>query len=353
MDLRVEPRAGVVVGAGSLCDLEPAHALGLTIGRRTIVAAALAAPLALLAQTGAKVRRIGVLALDPLPPAGVPVREALIAGLRDLGYVEQRDYTFVRVDAGGKVEQLPAAAAELVASAPDLILTAGTLLTLAAKNATTTIPIVMVLVSDPVVGGLVASFARPGGNITGLGDFDTELNAKRVQLLREVVPSLNRLAVLCNSDFPVYQRDMAEIEIAARRLKLQLLRVELRRAQDLEAALEQIEKTRPDGAFVIVQTLLFPIAVRLFDSLARLRVPAVGGATYARQGALLSYGVSFTDQFRQAARYIDKIFKGAKPAELPVEQATQFDLIINLKTAKALGIAIPQPLLLRASEVIE
>jgi len=227
-------------------------------------------------------------------PASEVLRGNFVAGMRDLGYVEGRDFTLVRVDAGGQTERVPVAAAELVASGVDLILTSSTRLTLAAKNATSTIPIVMFFVSDPAVTGLVASLAHPGGNITGIADFDTELVGKRVELLREAVPNLSRLAVIHNPDYPTTRNDLVEVETAARRFKLGLMPIELRQARNTESAVEQAAKSRSDGSIVIGGA---HESVQLFDSLARWHLPNVGIGSAARIGAMLSYGseaVSFS-----------------------------------------------------------
>jgi len=318
-----------------------------------LIASRLAAtPLAVLAQaSGKRIRRIGSLAVDPPSPASAVLRGSFVAGMRDLGYVEGRDYTIVRIDAGGQTERVPVAAAELVASGVDLILTSNTRLTLAAKNATSTIPIVMCFVSDPAVTGLVASLAHPGGNITGIADFDTELVGKRVELLREAVPSLSRLAVLHNPDYPTTRIDLVEVETAARRFKLRLVPIELRPARDIESAVEQAAKLGSDGCIVIGGAS--PNTSQLFDSLARWHLPNVGIGGAARIGAMLSYGSEIAREIRQAAFFVDRIFKGANPGDLPVEQVTKLDLIVNLKAARTIGLTIPQSVLLRADDVIE
>src|SRR5262245_24093394 len=316
--------------------------------RKTISALAgsvfAAAPLTSLAQAaGRKMRRIGSLAFDPPSSGSAALRDSFVAGMRDLGYVEGRDYTILRIEAGGQTERVPVAAAELVAGGVNVILTSSTRLTLAAKNATSTIPIVMFNVSDPAVTGLVASLSHPGGNVTGIAGFDTELVGKRVELLREAVPSLSRLAVLHNPDYPTTRIDLVEVETAARRFKLRLVPIELQQGRDTESAVEQAAKSRSDGSIVIggARDSAREMAP-LFASLARWHLPNVGIAGAARIGAMLSYGSSNAREIRQAASLVDKIFKGANPGDLPVEQVTKLDLIVNLKAARTIGLKIPQ-----------
>lgn len=325
--------------------------------RRALIACVAAqiatSALSVRAQTDApRMRRIGLLAFDPPSPASEVLRGAIVAGLLDLGFTEGRDYTILRIDAGGQAERLPTAAAELVAARVDVILTYTTQMTLAAKNATLAIPIVMLFVSDPVRSGLVSSLAHPGNNLTGIANLDSELIGKRLELLRAMVPALSRLAVLGNPDHPVYTIDRAEVDSVARRLKLQVVPVDVRRRLDLADALGHIERARPDGC-IVTSGVLTAVGPGVFDSLARLRIPNVANGTNARQGALLSYGSDIAGEFRQAAGFVAKIFRGAKPADLPVEQVTRLDLIVNARAAAVIGVTIPQSLLLRADEVIQ
>jgi putative tryptophan/tyrosine transport system substrate-binding protein len=284
-----------------------------------------------------------------------PVVEALKSGLRDLGYVEGRNLVFEHRFADGRPERMPDLAAEMVRIQPDAIV-AGYPQIVAVKQATTTIPIVMVHVPDPVGRGLIASLPRPGGNITGLSNtVTTEHWGKRLELLREVSPRVSRVAALWAPSVPGRAADLQRTEEAARQLRLTLLPVPLRDAGDIENAFGVMTKARAE-ALILVGADSFTLNSRgvITALAARHRVPAVYPLReFVEADGLLSYDASLREQFRRAATYVDRILKGAKPANLPVEQPTKFELIINLKTAKALGLTIPPSLLLRADEVIQ
>ena len=313
-----------------------------------------ALPLAAEAQQ-TKLYRVGYLTQGlPPPPGRKPVPGGFRATLRDLGYIEGQNLVLEARGADGRNERLPALAVELVALKPDVILADSTPAALAAKRATATIPIVMVNVSDPVGVGLVASLARPGGNITGVTDFGIEMAVKQVDLLRALVPGATRVAVLM-SDNPVHLLQLREIEEAAKRVGLTTLPTNVRSSEGLEEAFASMARQKA-GALVWLGGA--PISgpqqvAKLIDLAAKARLPALyGDRLSVEAGGLLGYGPSPVAMWRTAAIYVAKVLKGAKPADLPVQQPTEFELVINLKTAKALGLTIPQSLLLRA-EVIE
>jgi len=317
--------------------------------------ALLAAPLATEAQQAAKVPRIGWLQANQA--LGSWAQEAFLQGLRDLGYVPGRNVVIEYRDAGGRLERLPALAAELVALRVDVILAGGTPQALAAKQATKTIPIVFTGVGDPVAIGLVTSLARPGGNLTGLSLLGPELVAKRLEQLTQAVPEASRVALLWQ---PGVVREAADrdilkgADVAARALGVQLYVVEARGPADIDRAFADMTKVRAGALTVLGGAMFNSERRRLADLAAKNRLPAVYPAReYVDAGGLMAYGPNAADLFRRAAAYADKILKGAKPSDLPVEQPTKFELVINLKTAKALGLTIPPALLARADEVIE
>jgi putative ABC transport system substrate-binding protein len=285
----------------------------------------------------------------------VPLVEALESGLRDLGYVEGGNVVFEHRFADGRLEHLPDLAAEMVRIQLDVIVTSNPQI-VAVKQATTTIPIVMVSVPDPVGRGLVVSLARPGGNITGLSlTATTELWGKRLQLLREISPRVSRVAALWAPSVPGRAADLQQTEEAARQLRLTLLPVPVRNADDIENALGVMAKARAE-ALIVVGADSFTLNGRdvITARAARLRLPAIYPLReFVEAGGLLSYDASLREQFRRAATDVDKILKGAKPADLPVEQPTKFELFVNLKAAKALGLTIPQSILLQAGEVMQ
>jgi putative ABC transport system substrate-binding protein len=292
------------------------------------------------------------------PDLRLPSTAGFRQGLNETGYVEGQNITVVYRWAGGKMERFPALAAELVARKVDVIVTAGgTLAALAAKQATTTLPIVFAAVGDPVAEGLVTSLARPGGNVTGLSFFSQELVGKRLELLKQVVPGASLIALLLKPDsMPERAKEarLGEANAAARALGVQLQVVEARGADDFDRAFSEMSEARA-GALTILATPVFVLERRrLVDLAAKSRLPAVSEfREFVDDGGLMSYGPSLADLSRRAVTYVDKILKGAKPADLPVEQPTRFELVINLKTAKALGLTVPQALLARADEIIE
>ncbi len=327
------------------------------IGLAVVLTLSLAlAPLAAEAQQAAKVPRIGYLAANL---AGNPyLHEAFRQGLRDLGYVEGRNLVIEYRGAEGKPERFPALAAELVALKVDVIVVAGgTLAALAAKQATRTLPIVFAAAGDPVTDGLVTSLARPGGNVTGLSVLAPELVGKGLELLTQAVPGVSRVAVLWQPGGlgERTEKDMLKgAEVAARALGVRLQFVEARGPADVDSAFSEMTRARAGALTVLTSSMLFNERRRLVDLAAKNQLPAV----YPRResvdaGGLMAYGPNLADLFRRAATYVDKILKGAKPADLPVEQPTKFELVINLKTAKALGLTIPPLLLGRADQIIE
>ena len=273
-------------------------------------------------------------------------------GLRDLGYVEGRNLVIEYRSADGHDERFPALATDLARQKPDLILARGTPAALAAKNATVTIPVVILGVGDPVGQGIVASLAHPGGNITGLSAVVTELYAKRVQLLRDLIPRAARIAALVTLSNPAIPPQWKEVEVAARSLALQPQLLDVRKPEDLAPAFDTAIRHRADVLVVGLETLTLTNQQIIVDLAAKHRLPAMYASTEFA-GGLVAYGVRYPDQYRLAASFADKIFKGAKPSALPVEQPTKFELVINLKTAKALGLTVPPSVLGRADEVIE
>ena len=316
----------------------------------------LAAPLPAEAQQAAKAPRIGWLAANLAP--NPHLTEALRQGLRDLGYVEGRSVVIEYRDAEGKIERLPALAAELVALQVDVIVAGGTPQALAAKQATKTIPIVFTSATDPVTDGLVTSLARPGGNVTGLSTISTpEIVGKRLELLKQVIPGITRVAVLWQpgGQGERTNKDMLKgAELAARALGVRLQAVETRGPEDFDRAFSDMTRARAGALTSAGGTMFFNERRRLVDLAAKNRLPAAyTQREFVDAGGLMAYGANIADLWRRAATYVDKILKGAKPGDLPVEQPTTFELVINLKTAKALGLTIPPSLLQRADEVIQ
>ena len=292
--------------------------------------------------------------LAPLAAEAQQGGKAFRQGLRDLGYVEGQNIAIEYRWAEGRFERLPDLAAELVRLKVDVIVSVVTQASLAAKNATRTIPIVMVAAGDPLGSGLVASLARPGGNVTGPSSMLAELAGKELELLKETVPNVSRVAVLWNPANAVWQAQMLRAtEVAARALGLQLQLLEARGPDELEGAFAAMTRERASALLVQVDVIFALHARRIADLAAKRRLPAMyGSREHVEAGGLISYAPNVPDVFRRAATYVDKILKGAKPADLPVEQPTKFELVINLKTAKALGLTIPQAVLIRADEVI-
>jgi putative ABC transport system substrate-binding protein len=322
---------------------------------RAMAGGLLAAPCSAEAQqAAAKVPRIGFLALNP--GANPHLREAFLQGLRDLGYVEGRNVVIEYRSAEGKLERLRALAAELVALKVDVIVTGGgTPTALAAKEATRTLPIVFTSATDPVTDGLVTSLAHPGGNVTGLSNLAPELVGKCLEQLKEAVPQVSLVAVLWQPGAVGGRTDMLKpAEVAARALGVRVQFVEARGPADFDRAFSDMTRARA-GALAVLGSVIFKSERRrLVDLAAKHRLPTVyTSRDFVDAGGLMTYGVNLADLFRRAAAYVDKILKGSKPGDLPVEQPTKFELMISLKTAKALGLTIPPSLLQRADEVIE
>jgi putative ABC transport system substrate-binding protein len=316
-----------------------------------IPASLLAAPLAAEAQQARKVYRIGVLHLTP----DLSRMQAFRDGLSKLGYSEGQDIAILDRLAEGKVDRLPELAAELVRLKVDVMVTGGTTTTYAAKQATSTIPIVMAADDSPVEDGFIVSLGRPGTNITGLITLSRELNGKRLALLREAIPKIAQVAVLSNPANRSSGPGLSTTKAAAQSIGLHLVPIEVRGPDEFEGAFSAIAKARAQALVLGHQDPIFHVHAQRVASLAlKSRLPAVFYLKdFAEYGGLMSYAPSYPDLFRRAAVYVDKILKGAKPADLPVEQPAKFELLINLKTAKALGLTIPPSLLLRADQVIE
>ncbi len=313
------------------------------------------APAAAEAEPSGKIYRIGVLCPTQCVPTN-PVFSPFRQGLEDYGWIEGQTLITEYRHALGKVEDLPKLAAELVSAKVDALIAPSPAAALALKNATHTIPIIFVGIGDPIQGGFVASLARPGGNMTGNTWLTgPELDGKRLELLHDAVPSASRIAVLSvPTNEPYNSRALGELELTAKALKVQLRRLDIPEAEDLELAFSTLAKERTVALLVLVSPLTVARNTRIGElSLAhRIATMAVSG-NLVTNGYLLGYGPSFAELYRRGGYYIDKVLRGAKPADLPVEQPTKFELTINLKTAKALGVTIPQTLLLRADQVLE
>jgi putative ABC transport system substrate-binding protein len=305
------------------------------------------------AQQAAKIYRIGYLAIAPRD-VQVPFIDALERGLRERGYVIGRDVVIEYRFADGKIERLPELAAELIRLKVDVLVTGVNPNVRALQRATTTIPIVTATSLYPVEDGLVASLARPGGNVTGLTMDTGEEIAKRLQLLREIIPGLTRVATLSGAGMSYNPFFVKQLEAAARGLGLTVLPLEIRGGQDLSYAFAEIERARVGGLMVFDGPITLAHRASIISLLEKKRLPAIwsGQSITVDEAVLMSYGVDVSDLFRRAAGYVDRILKGAKPADLPIEQPTKFVLVVNLKTAKALGLTIPQSLVLQADHVI-
>ena len=328
------------------------------VHRRDFLVAAgtlLAAPLVAEAQQAANVTRIGYLSHNLA--ASSHLRDAFLQGLRELGYVEGRNVVIEYRYAEGKPERLPALAAELVALKVDVIVTVSNTTALAAKQATRTVPIVFTAVANPVAAGIVTSLARPGGNLTGLASLGSELVGKRLELVKQAVPGVSRVAVLWlpGALGERTEKDMRTgADVAARALGLRLQFVEARGPADFDRAFSDMTSARADALTLLPSNMFLREHRRLVDLAAKNRLPAVyGSREFVDAGGLMSYGANQVDLYRSAATYVDKILKGAKPDDLPVEQSSKFELFINLKSANALGITIPKSMLARADEVIQ
>ena len=321
--------------------------------RFTICALLLALSVPVEAQQTGKVARVGFLGNSTAAlEANLigPFRE----GLRDLGYVEGKNIVIEWRWAEGKYERFPSLIAELIASKVDLIVTAGTPASLAVKKATMSIPLVMIAVGDPVATGLVASLARPGGNITGLTSISAEMEGKRLELLREVVPKISHIAVLWNAGSPVQVIQERETRVAAEVLGMKMLSLGVRTEEEIENAFATIVRERPGALLVLADRLFLHQRGRIMDFALQHRLPGVHAyVELVEAGGLMSYGPSYPGMHRRAAYFVDRILKGAKPADLPVEAPAKFELVVNLETAKQFGVTIPPNVLTRADRVIK
>ncbi len=312
-----------------------------------------AVPLSTLAQQSGKVWRVGLLSAG-LSLSAVDPRNLFQQRMSELGYVEGGNLVMERRYAQNKLERLPELATELVQLKVDIIVAVAIAATTAARRATSTIPIVMLHTGDPIGAGLIASLARPGGNVTGTTSMIPELGAKQVQLIRELVPRIAKLGVLVNPNNAGTAPWLANITDAARRFNLRLVTAEVTSAEDFQKAFTMLRDARLDGLLVMGEPLTFGNRAQVIEFAASSRLPASYDlGQIVRDGGLLSYGAVFSEHYAMGADYVDKILKGAKPADLPVEQPRRFEMVINLKTAKALGLTIPQSVLVRANEVIQ
>jgi putative ABC transport system substrate-binding protein len=319
-----------------------------------VLACLLAAPLVIQAQPAGKVSRIGYLSSASVS-SQQPQLNAFRQKLRELGYVEGRNIVIEQRSAEGRYERLPTLARELARINVDLIVTGGGIPSaLAAKGATKTIPIVF-FAGDPVASGIVSSLARPGGNLTGVGPLTAELDAKRLEILKEAMPAATRVAILWNPNNPTGIPQRNRMALAAEVLGVQLRMLEARSPSEIDAAFADNARERPDAMLVLTDPMLDNERKRIINLAARAGLPVVSGGfrPFAEAGGILTYGPSLIEAYRRLAIYADKILKGAKPADLPVEEPTKYELVINLKTAKALGLTIPQSLLVRADELIQ
>jgi putative tryptophan/tyrosine transport system substrate-binding protein len=302
-------------------------------------------------QTG-KVTRIGFL-IASSPAAMAPRMDAFRQGLREIGYVEGKNIIIERRHAEGKSDRLPALAAELVSLKVDVIVTSGPTATRPAKGATSTIPIVMTFDDDPIGSGFVASLARPGGNITGLSTLSPEISGKQLEHLKEIVPRLGRVAVFGTSTREGTAQNLKGMELAAAAFGVKLQNVDVLDPKDIETGFRSASSGRADAILVLQSPVFNSYRAQIADLAVKSRLPAIySGRQFAEDGGLMSYGVNISDLDRRAATYVDKILKGAKPADLPVEQPTKFELVINLKAAKQIGLTIPASVLARADKII-
>jgi putative ABC transport system substrate-binding protein len=315
--------------------------------------AALAWPLAARAQQAGKVYRIGILETIPASQNAANL-DALRKGLRELGYIEGQNLSIEYSSADGFAERFPELAGELVRLKVDLIVTRGTPAAQAAKNATAAIPVVMAAIGEPLGVGVVAGLARPSGNVTGLSSFTTELAGKRVELVKEMMPGISGVGLLHNMGNPVVPPQWEETQATARTLGLTAELLDVRSEQDVRAAFDAALRLRVGALLVGIDGLIQSNSQIIVDLAARHRLPAVYSSTeFVAAGGLMTYGISYPDLYFRAASFVDRIFKGAKPGDLPIQTPTKFELVVNLKTAKALGLEIPPTLLARADEVIE
>jgi putative tryptophan/tyrosine transport system substrate-binding protein len=316
---------------------------------------ALAAPLGAFAQQQGKVWRVGILLPNKAPPSPNLTLDAFRVGMREFGLVEGESYVLELRFAKSQYERLPGLAAELVRLKVDAILTNGSPATQAAQKATTTIPIVMLGVGDPVGSGFVNSLARPGGNITGFCNLASDLGPKYVDLLLGVLPELSRVAVLVNFANPTHHEALKSIQDAAQARGLKVVSAAAKTPEDIDSAFSKMSRENVGAVIVVTEPFFYQQREQIAALAIKKRLPSISGLSsgYVRAGGLMSYASNLADQYRRAGTYVAKILKGAKPADLPVEQAANLELVINLKTAKALGLTIPQVVLLRADEVIQ
>jgi putative ABC transport system substrate-binding protein len=316
----------------------------------TLLGGAVAWPIVAHAQQSERMRRIGYLS----PSQPTPVDALIVEDLRQLGWIEGKNVSFEIRYADNDADRLAQLAAELVRLKVDVIVARGTLGPLAAKRATATIPIVMVSSGDPLISGLVTSLARPSGNVTGMSFMAPDLGGKRLEILKEILPPLSHVAILWNATNPYAAGVFRETESAARKLRVEVHSVEVSTLSDFAGALEAALRQHPEALITVEDPLTMNYRNQIAEFAAKNRLPAIFGLReFVDAGGLVSYGASFKDQTRRAAGYVDKILKGAKPADLPIEQPTKFQLVINLKTAKVLGITLPNSLLTRADELVE
>jgi putative ABC transport system substrate-binding protein len=328
------------------------------IGRRRalmlLAAAPLCAPGILCAQPKPRVARIGYLHIHSIEDKPTPERAAFLAGLRELGYEVGRNLVIEYRGAGGDFSRLPELAEELVKLRVEVMVVGSTEAAAAAKGASSTIPIVVTTAADPVYAGLVKSYARPGGNITGLSFISPELGAKRIELVKEILPKAKRIAVIWNARDSISEREWDQAREAARVLGIEVDPEPVRETADLARTLDALPRERPDAILVIVDARMIRFRKIIADAALKARLPCVAGwRGYVESGALASYAPDFLALFHRAAYYVDRILRGAKPADLPVEQPSKFELVVNVKTASAIGIVIPKAVLLRADEVIQ
>jgi len=330
------------------------HPLGRRRFMVTLAGGLLAAPLAAEGQQEEKVPRIGLLDYSSPDQARITWWEAFQQRMRELGYVEGRTVAFERRWAHGDVERLPGLATDLVRLKVNIIVTGGSPAALAAKTATRTIPIVMATGADPVEQGLVPSLGQPGGNLTGMTTLSADLTAKRLQLLRELLPKASRVALLFDGNSGGGLLSARATKAAGKQMGVEILAYDMRKPSEFDHAFSAMTKDRAGGLDVANSPMFFTERRRIAELALKHRLPTmVGSREYAEAGALVSYGTDYVDLFRRVPTYVDKILRGAKPGDLPVEQPTKFELVINLKTAKALGLTIPASLLARADQVIE
>jgi putative tryptophan/tyrosine transport system substrate-binding protein len=327
------------------------------ISRRRALQVLAAIPLSLSGKAYAqakRVARVGYLHLYAIESKPSPERAAFLAGLRELGYEAGRNLVIEYRGADGDVSRLPELAQELVKLGLDVIVVGSAEAAAAAKGATSTIPLVLTAVGDPVYAGLIKSYARPGGNVTGLSFISPELGAKRIELVREILPKSRRIAVLWNARDSISEREWDQAREAAQKVSLEIDPHPVRETADLARTLDALPRERPDAALVIVDARMIRFRKIVADAALKAKVPCVAGwRGFVESGALASYAPDFLALFRRAAYYVDRILRGAKPQDLPVEQPSKFELVVNVKTAAVIGVAIPKAVLLRADEVIQ